>query len=111
MRLFPDIDGNDLVGEPSLLEHHSRLVAVVRRPRVTIDHFILPINATGRGLPHVPPLHRFDNPIRAGRDRTLNILGGELEMEGRDGPELSDALELEIASPRVRKSVDDLQAT
>src|SRR5262249_5528473 len=53
LRLFPDIDGNDLVGEPSLLEHHSRLVAVVRRPRVAIDHFILPMSTTGKGLPHL----------------------------------------------------------
>jgi hypothetical protein len=48
--LQPDIDGDDLVEEPSLLEHYSRLVAVVRRPRVAIDHFILPMNVTERGL-------------------------------------------------------------
>src|SRR5262245_205706 len=41
--LFPDVDRNDLVREPSFLEHHSGLVAVVRRPGVAIDHSFLPM--------------------------------------------------------------------
>src|SRR5262249_43639578 len=38
LRLFPKIDRNDFVRQSGFFKHHARLVAVIRRPCVTIDH-------------------------------------------------------------------------
>ena len=42
LRLFADVDRNDLVREPGFLEHHARLVAVVGGPGVAVDHGVSP---------------------------------------------------------------------
>src|SRR5215510_15224407 len=69
--LFPDVDRNDLVREPSFLEHHSGLVAVVRRPGVAIDHSFLPMKRLSEVCRIYPELRRLDNSVRATRYRTI----------------------------------------
>src|SRR5262245_20729739 len=72
--LFPDVDRNDLVREPSFLEHHSGLVAVVRRPGVAIDHSFLPMKRLSevcRIYPEFASARQFGAGNKIPHDRTF----------------------------------------
>jgi len=56
LRLLADVDRDDLVRKPGLLEHHARLVAVVGGPGVAVDHRASPFATSATMVPSCPAL-------------------------------------------------------